>query len=394
MIMQIISFELWRRVLWAGLVVVACGGAPLAADFRESGEGLAWRRDVVREGPLSIHIVRIDRARNDLELLPTLGSGDQVGLNTLTTQLRLLPRDIGQPVAAINGDFYSTEHERFPGDPRGLFISRGELVSAPSDRDCFWLDAKGQPHAAAVRSAFSVAWPDGEITPLGLNEEPEDSPAVLYTPAAGPSLSTRGASVLTLEHTGEGPWLPLRIGETYQARVRSGARAGDTNTLRLALSPELRSRGRQLKPDSVLKISTRTLPNLKGTLTAIGGGPALVHEGRAQSIRAVKSNERHPRSALGWNPQYYFLVVVDGRQAGWSVGTTLPTLADYLVGLGCQEAINLDGGGSTELWLNGRILNRPCYGHERPTGTTLAIVRKASGSTNAAAVKPPVQRNP
>jgi exopolysaccharide biosynthesis protein len=89
----------------------------------------------------------------------------------------------------------------------------------------------------------------------------------------------------------------------------------------------------------------------------------------------MKSNERHPRSALGWNAQYYFLVVVDGRQPDFSDGMTLTELARYLVRLGCEEAMNLDGGGSTELWLRGRILNRPCYGHERRTATGLAVVR-------------------
>lgn len=386
--------EFWGRVFLAGWISLAVNCPAWAAAFREAGEGLAWRREIVREGPLSINVVRVDRARGDLEFLPILGEGRQIGLDTLTRQLQRVPNALGTPVAAINGDFYTTENEAFPGDPRGLFIARGELVSAPVDRDCFWLDLKGQPHAAAVKSAFTVLWPDGESTPFGLNEDPGNAPVVLYTSAVDPSMASRGGTELTLEYGGQGPWLPLRIGENYLARVRSGSKAGGTNTLTLALSPDLRSRARQLKPDSVLKISTRTLPDLKGTVTALGGGPALVHGGRVQPVRVVKANERHPRSALGWNAQSYFLVVVDGRQPDLSIGVTLPMLAQYLVELGCDEAINLDGGGSTELWLNGRILNRPCYGHERPTATSLAVVRRKSDGVHAEVVKPSVRSSP
>jgi exopolysaccharide biosynthesis protein len=68
-------------------------------------------------------------------------------------------------------------------------------------------------------------------------------------------------------------------------------------------------------------------------------------------------------------------VVVDGRQAGLSVGMTLAELSEFLVKLGCQEAINLDGGGSTELILEGQVLNSPCYGRERATATSLLVVQ-------------------
>ncbi len=382
----------FRRGFLAGLCALWLNSVGEAAAFRQIADGLATRHDVIPEGPLSLQVVRVDRTRTELQLLPTLGFGRQIGLNPLSSQLRLLPKELGQPVAAINGDFYTTENEPFPGDPRGLFISGGELVSAPVKRDCFWLDPQGQPHTGEVQSLFSLTWPDGGTTPLGLNESPDNLPAVLYSAAAGlPSVPN---DALLLEYAGQGPWLPLHIGETYSARPVAWRRALDTNTLAVVLPTELRGRVRQLKPDSILKISTGTTPNLRGTVTALGGGPALVHGGRATAARAVKSNERHPRSALGWNAQAYFLVVVDGRQSDWSIGVTLPTLAEYMVGLGCEEAVNLDGGGSTELWLNGRVLNRPCQGRERPTATGLAIVRRETPATNTPVLKSPVPAKP
>jgi exopolysaccharide biosynthesis protein len=86
--------------------------------------------------------------------------------------------------------------------------------------------------------------------------------------------------------------------------------------------------------------------------------------------------ERHPRSAIGWNGQYYFLVEVDGRQASLSVGMTLAELAACLARLGCEEAMNLDGGGSATLWFAGAVRNRPCDGHEREIANALLVVKQ------------------
>jgi exopolysaccharide biosynthesis protein len=122
-------------------------------------------------------------------------------------------------------------------------------------------------------------------------------------------------------------------------------------------------------------LETRTEPSLEGAISAIGGGPALVHLGQPTGKSVARSSERHPRSAFGWNEHHCFLIVVDGRQAGLSVGMTLAELSEFLVELGCQEAINLDGGGSTELILDGQVLNSPCYGRERATATSLLVIR-------------------
>jgi len=55
---------------------------------------------------------------------------------------------------------------------------------------------------------------------------------------------------------------------------------------------------------------------------------------------------------------------------------TLPELAEFMLQLQCEEAMNLDGGGSAAIWLNGKIMNKPCYGHERNTGNALVLVEK------------------
>ncbi len=85
---------------------------------------------------------------------------------------------------------------------------------------------------------------------------------------------------------------------------------------------------------------------------------------------------RHPRVAIGWNDQYIFLVEVDGRQRSLSVGMTFPELAAYMVKLGCQEAMNMDGGGSATLWVCGNVINSPSEGKERPCSNALVVVHR------------------
>ena len=95
--------------------------------------------------------------------------------------------------------------------------------------------------------------------------------------------------------------------------------------------------------------------------------------------------ERHPRSAIGWNATHFLLVEVDGRQKGVSEGMTLDEFANWLVKLGCGEAMNLDGGGSATLWYEGKVVNSPCEGRERPIANSLVVLRKTTAAGSATA---------
>jgi exopolysaccharide biosynthesis protein len=55
---------------------------------------------------------------------------------------------------------------------------------------------------------------------------------------------------------------------------------------------------------------------------------------------------------------------------------SLPELAAYMLKLGCRQALNLDGGGSSTFWIHGQVMNSPCYGKERPMANALVLVRK------------------
>ncbi|MDP3274351.1 MAG: phosphodiester glycosidase family protein [Deltaproteobacteria bacterium] len=93
----------------------------------------------------------------------------------------------------------------------------------------------------------------------------------------------------------------------------------------------------------------------------------IVYQGQARIDRHVRhSQQRHPRSAIGFSRdgRTLALVVVDGRSAR-SVGATTPELALILRDLGAWEAVRLDGGGSSTLVVDGRVINQPSDGGER-----------------------------
>ena len=151
----------------------------------------------------------------------------------------------------------------------------------------------------------------------------------------------------------------------------------------LSVGPRLASHLPKVEQGAILQIVTETMPDLKGVTTAIGGGPTLVRGGMSMQWGGFQM--RHPRTAIGWNKDYIFMVEVDGRQNNLSVGMTFPELAAYMIKLGCEQAMNLDGGGSATLWVCGNVMNSPSEGQERPGANSLVVVQKKVGANGSAA---------
>lgn len=380
-----------------GFAVLALGTWFLAAQsLAAQTAGVSYTNVHLPKVPWSIHIVRFDRQDPAFAVHSAHAEGKAVGMDPLIAQIKRLDPKLGVPVAAINGDFYQRDRA-YAGDPRGLQIADGELVSAPTGGVAFWIAPGGSPHVANVASRFHIVWPDNTKCAFGLNSERSVDGAVLYTPAVGQSTRTTGGREFVLERLPGAAWLPLRVAETYRARVREVRDQGDTplapDTLVLSVGPKLAPALPKIEPDAVLEISTACLPDLRGATTAIGGGPVLVRRARQQRIEPPSLGsyafssmlERHPRSAIGWNDSQFFLVEVDGRQEGLSVGMTLEELSAYLADLGCEEAMNLDGGGSATLWFEGQVRNSPCDGRDRPIANSLIVVRTSDARVPAAA---------
>jgi exopolysaccharide biosynthesis protein len=117
----------------------------------------------------------------------------------------------------------------------------------------------------------------------------------------------------------------------------------------------------------------------------IGGGPVLVRNGLSvipPANPAHKREARNPRTVVGLDASgtKLTLLIVDGRKKGVAIGMLFDEMAKEMIRLGCTEAINLDGGGSSVLAVrdaatgNMKILNQPTDGHERAVADVLGIV--------------------
>jgi len=104
-------------------------------------------------------------------------------------------------------------------------------------------------------------------------------------------------------------------------------------------------------------------PKWENVKHIISGGPYLVKNGDVYvdiaEEKLLAIGGRNPRSAIGYTADNdLILVAVDGRE-GNSIGLTLSELAYFMKSLNCVNAINLDGGGSTVMYVNGNIVNNP-----------------------------------
>lgn len=375
------------RLCLAAVLLATLRGFSAESGPAESGKPDRWfsYTNVVNEEiPLSIHVVRIERAHHDFEFCTTLGKGSTLGMAVVSEQVKAMPPECGQALAAINGDFYE-KSEKYLGRARDVQVQMGQVISTPAGHSCFWMDPDGTAHMTNVFSRFRIQWPDGKTTPIGLNQLREDDAAVLYTSVTGASTRTSGGFDWILDHSTNGPWLPLQIGQRYTAKISQQRNGGDApltaNTMVLSVGPTLAAKLPAVRLGTDLQIITETVPDLSGARVAIGGGPSLVENGKAMQWSGFV-HMRHPRSALGWNNDYFFMVEVDGRQSNLSVGMTFTELANYLIKLGCTEALNFDGGGSATLWALGAVRNSPSEGEERPSANALVLVKRKPGGSH------------
>ena len=83
---------------------------------------------------------------------------------------------------------------------------------------------------------------------------------------------------------------------------------------------------------------------------------------------------RYPRAALGISEEWLVAVACDGRRSNVDGGLSMLELAEVMVELGAESAINLDGGGSTTLVHRGHLLNRPYSSQDQPAPASRRVV--------------------
>jgi hypothetical protein len=115
--------------------------------------------------------------------------------------------------------------------------------------------------------------------------------------------------------------------------------------------------------------------------TAVGGGPVLLQNGEIKITNdgeyrfpGKAIHDRHPRTAMGYTKAGKLIILaVQGRTPGVAEGADLEQEAAIFKELGCDEALNLDGGGSTCLLVNGKEVFKPSDKEERPVPAVFVI---------------------
>ncbi len=241
--------------------------------------------------------------------------------------------------------------------------------------------------------AGTVAFADGAETQVGTLNLYCGGGLALYTPDWGPSTANNyaGAEVIV-----ENVNFPMRPGKEIAGTitaVHSGAAAinnpipDDGFVLSACAGAEANLLAHASVGDQVAVRFAMQPDMMNNVRTMVTGNVWLVKDG----VRYQSGGDavRHPRTAIAWSGTQHWYVTWDGRQAGYSVGASFVEMQDFLVDvLHVDNAINLDGGGSTTMVIDDEVVNcpsdgasTPCTGNPRSVPNALMLMRRTNPST-------------
>jgi hypothetical protein len=294
--------------------------------------------------------------------------------------------DSGHAIAAINGDF-----GLYPGRPAHAFAYDGSLgqTSVLGQDGKNFAVRQDETHSYLGSPSPTITVQDtthaSTFTVDHWNEGSPKSSEVSAWSDFGGTLETpaKGLCSARLLPTGAQSWAPGELGVSHTYTVdeescgaaamplnggivvgvsSSGSRKGDITAL--------------LKGDSV-KVTWSL--GWAGITEAIGGSPVLIDNGTVVVTNCgTYLCEKQPRSIVGVKANgNIMLVTIDGRAPGYSVGMTEVEEANFMIGQGAVYALNLDGGGSSTMWVKGLIKNRPSDGSERAVSSAILVLSGA-----------------
>lgn len=348
-------------------------------------------------GPNNVHVIKVNRAQADIEFqlgFPQARRNFTAKEGTSVIANRYEADPMTDVLAATNGAFFGSGN-----DVEGMMGSDGNFIQYPD------LSKQREVIASTEAGGFVVArnitisrnWfvaADGGTIGIDIvNEDRLDNTLVLYTPDWGP---TTGSTVQALEVVVQNASYPLRVGKRVTGvvtQVRTGAQSlnnaipagGFVLSARGTKATELQSKV-QVGDRVGLQLDVST-SNFNNARTMLMGAGWLLLNGSANTSTWNYSSGflgRNPRTVFAYNATHSFLVTIDGRSAGGSVGMSFDEMVTFLTGtLGATDAVNLDGGGSTTMWVNGSVVNVPSDGSERAVGNAVLVVRRLQGTTTA-----------
>ncbi|TNJ64778.1 hypothetical protein FE784_18175 [Paenibacillus hemerocallicola] len=347
----------------------------------------------------SIQITEIDATNPYLRLEAFSSEGGVTRLETVGNLLHQLEKQGKRIICGFNGDFFS-----YAGVPSGLQITNGEVVTSPAVTKV--LLAVLSDGTVVLREAVALNMVlttiNGSCLPLHMINRAQSAVytdhAWIYNDRFGNSTRTSGDVVEVVVSADAGC-------DTFKTEVRlTGTvdrviKGSDTPIERGKLVISATGRKAEwiaeyLVPGMKVSIDLSYDNAVDQARQVVSGsstlGFVLLRDGEVSPTLldpAVRQNsDRHPRTMIGVKGGKMYMIAVDGRQPGHSDGITLAEGAFYLQSLGMEQAINVDGGGSTTCYVRlpgderPVLCNRPSDGFERMVGNVLALASTAPTS--------------
>ena len=345
------------------------------------GAGALHRAFLVRQGPWAIHVLDIDRAAcwAPIAVKGLVGAAGRMKTSILAASAAT---ENSVVAGGVNADFFFFDP---PGVPTGAHVSNGSVVTGPGVRPVFAVDQSGRPWIGTL-TVSGAAVSGGDSLPIDSWNRMASNGLAWFDARYGPVVDTLWRSIRVVLSDRRGTVLSIDSSRVTTPIPASGGvlvlgpRASEALRERFVGAAILRSQ---------FSVSVRLLPIQ--VREAVGGFPVLVRDslempGLDSAGAANFAPVRHPRTIVGVaaGGRRLMLITVDGRQPGYSAGTTNRESAAIALALGATQAINLDGGGSTAMAIARargdstvyEIVNKPSDPTgERAVGNALVIVR-------------------
>lgn len=386
--MKTIVFACVLATASAGQLVVAQVAAE--AGGKVVGPGVTWTQETAA-GPLNFNVLRV-QIDDPLVRIETESAHDKLFVGEKTHQSAQREEKGGQDrvVAAVNGDFFIVDSFF----PIGLLVADGMIYDMPSKhRSAFVLTKDETPYIGPVTLDVSlqVKGDSLKIDRINSGTKSGDS-VVLFTAPYGDEVGPAPGKRFRLKME-EAEFLPNQpVNVTVESIDSDTTTPLSHHDMILQIPPSQVSKIKFVD-DGKSGVLSAKLPQVSGVVASVcGGGPAIVLNGKvdvrhAEEKMSKSSLLKHPRTAVGFtkDKNTIYLVTVDGRQPRLSVGVTLDELAKYMLQLGCWAALNLDGGGSTSMVVNGKVVNHPSdiWGPRSVANSLLVVAINADGSVTS-----------
>ena len=325
------------------------------------------------DGPLVVNVVALDLGE------PTVRLGVVLSRDRLVSPgetVSLMARRTGA-VAGINGDYFDIGQTN---QPLNIVVRDRVLLRTPSQRVALDVRRDRSVHFDTFTFNGTVQYGASTVPLTGVDEWPPQGGASVIGAAFGAMRGAFGVTAATLV-----PADALHgaaLAGAYRVATIGPASAQVSHGIVLGLGPAAQTLAPPPAPGDGVTIAMTTTPPLGDVVSALGGGPLLLHGGHAvDDPNAPAPEERNVRfpvaGAATTSTQTLLLVSVDGRNAATSIGVTRPQFAALLRGLGAADAMAFDSGGSATLVareLGDRmpsVLGSPSDGAERPVADGL-----------------------